>query len=206
MSTWGEQRNGNYVFKKGRFSKEEADTLKRAIEDYVLSSGEFNSVEELVCSTGKRGHWIQIGQCLPNRSLSSIYTFARRTFSQSTLTTGRWQPDEVESLRQLVAEHGPQWVKIGRLLNRSDVICRDKWVQIEAADERKHGRWTEDEDRKLIQLVKEFTADLVGCSLCSFSLCSMCAIHGVFLAQALPASARMAPIFARPRRACFAVF
>jgi len=98
-----------------------------------------------------RGLWVQIAACLPNRSVMSCVDVIRRKFVQRNV--GAWTQDEVEKLRQLHAEMGSKWNKIGAELNRYGLNCRDKWRILM----KKHnsGAWSAEESSKLMNLIKE---------------------------------------------------
>jgi hypothetical protein len=50
--------------------------------------------------------------------------------------------------------HGKKWTKIGSSLNRLPGACYDKWRDaLKNGDQRKKGKWTQEERCKLIQLV-----------------------------------------------------
>lgn len=80
--------------------------------------------------------------------------------SSSTKKTGiKWTKTEDEALRAAVEEHGAKnWKLISqRLPQRSEVQCLHRWQKVLKPTLVK-GPWTEDEDRKVVELVKKYGA------------------------------------------------
>jgi len=80
--------------------------------------------------------------------------------SSSGKKTGiKWTKQEDEALRAAVEEHGAKnWKLISqRLPQRSEVQCLHRWQKVLKPTLVK-GPWTEDEDRKVVELVKKYGA------------------------------------------------
>ena len=80
--------------------------------------------------------------------------------SSSSKKTGiKWTKQEDEALRTAVEEHGAKnWKLISqRLPQRSEVQCLHRWQKVLKPTLVK-GPWTEDEDRKVVELVKKYGA------------------------------------------------
>ena len=71
----------------------------------------------------------------------------------------KWTKQEDEALRTAVEEHGAKnWKLISqRLPQRSEVQCLHRWQKVLKPTLVK-GPWTEDEDRKVVDLVKKYGA------------------------------------------------
>lgn len=71
----------------------------------------------------------------------------------------KWTKSEDEALRTAVEEHGAKnWKLISqRLPQRSEVQCLHRWQKVLKPTLVK-GPWTEDEDRKVVELVKKYGA------------------------------------------------
>jgi len=71
----------------------------------------------------------------------------------------KWTKQEDEALRTAVEEHGAKnWKLISqRLPQRSEVQCLHRWQKVLKPTLVK-GPWTEDEDRKVVELVKKYGA------------------------------------------------
>lgn len=71
----------------------------------------------------------------------------------------KWTKAEDEALRAAVEEHGAKnWKLISqRLPQRSEVQCLHRWQKVLKPTLVK-GPWTEDEDRKVVELVKKYGA------------------------------------------------
>lgn len=57
---------------------------------------------------------------------------------------GKWNEEEVEQLKRLVAVDGHKWKDIGQALGRTALNVRDKWKAIGADHhyQRNHKHWT----------------------------------------------------------------
>lgn len=77
-----------------------------------------------------------------------------------TRPQGKWTKEEEERLRKFVEKSSgrPSWVVIGAQLERNEKAVANKWREIKLGENRKKGRWSEDEKTKLEQLVKESLA------------------------------------------------
>ncbi|CAJ0647454.1 3083_t:CDS:10, partial [Entrophospora sp. SA101] len=72
-----------------------------------------------------------------------------------TIRRGRWTEQDDQALKNAVQMYGPgNWVKIQQFVpSRTDVQCRERWVNVLSPDIKKDP-WTA-EDEKLLQIVKE---------------------------------------------------
>jgi hypothetical protein len=67
-----------------------------------------------------------------------------------------WNEEEDTKLTEAVKRHGTAWVAVAALVpGRTNIQCRQRWTQTLDPDMRKiAGRWTKEEDTKLIEAVK----------------------------------------------------
>jgi S-ribosylhomocysteine lyase LuxS involved in autoinducer biosynthesis len=70
---------------------------------------------------------------------------------------GKWTPAEDENLMEAVKTHGNNWVKAAAMVpDRTDRQCRKRWVQtLDPANGKNLGKWSTEEDEKLIEAVKK---------------------------------------------------
>jgi hypothetical protein len=72
---------------------------------------------------------------------------------------GKWAPPEDELLHQAVALYGRKWAKVGNLVpGRTDVQCRERYMNVLAPEVRNRERFTAEEDTLLLVLVPAHTA------------------------------------------------
>lgn len=83
-----------------------------------------------------------------------MYDHARRLWHAQFYKTGRWSQSDTALLKKLVLEHDRNWSTIASHVGRSPTACRDKWRDI-TNGESASGKWTREEDEKLLELVKE---------------------------------------------------
>ncbi|KAL0027351.1 hypothetical protein WJX79_003122 [Trebouxia sp. C0005] len=151
--------------KKGKFTKQEKDTLKQAAHKYAqdngLPSDDFAWLLNKPRTSGNRkdvaGAWQTIAQSLPHRTYKSVYACGSRMLSELNYQ-GKWSKEEDERLRQLVGEKGSKWKEISTSLGRFPEGCRDRWRELKLGGSRQSGRWSEEETTKLRSLVNEYLA------------------------------------------------
>lgn len=124
---WHQNGFGDVVPKQtGKFSREESDIIKNAIEEYC---GRKQISVKSLCSerdhkADLKGAWMEIARYLPNRSVQSVYRHGIRQCHP--FKRGAWSDVEVSMLQDLVAHNGKKWSMIQTKLNRSADSCRDK--------------------------------------------------------------------------------
>ena len=89
------------------------------------------------------------------RSKDSERSTDNRAVFKRRASMGKWTEEEDELLREAVANYGGKsWKKIaGRLSGRTDVQCLHRWQKVLKPGLIK-GPWTQEEDSKVIELVK----------------------------------------------------
>ncbi|CAG8512965.1 3741_t:CDS:10 [Cetraspora pellucida] len=119
-----------------KWSKEEDNILIRAVDLY----GEKN--------------WQQVAHCLDNRTGQQCLHRWTKTLNPA-IRRGRWKKEEDEALRNAVSIYGAgNWVKVQQyVLGRTDVQCRERWMNVLNPSIKKDS-WTNEEDTKLLELVK----------------------------------------------------
>jgi hypothetical protein len=72
-------------------------------------------------------------------------------------SAGKWTPEEDAKLTEAINKHGTDWVAIAALVHgRTNRQVRQRWTnRTNPAIRKKVGRWTPEEDRKLIKAVKK---------------------------------------------------
>lgn len=154
-NNWNKNAFGSTVPKqKGKFSREESDLVRKAVEDYCASKqitaarlcSEFDHKAEL------KGAWMEIAKRLPHRSVQSVYRHGIRKLHP--FKRGTWSEEEVILLQDLVQKLGKKWSAIQSKLHRSADSCRDKYREIQ--EDYAKGHWTDDEIEQLKKLIREF--------------------------------------------------
>jgi 3-keto-L-gulonate-6-phosphate decarboxylase len=68
---------------------------------------------------------------------------------------GKWTPEENTKLAEAVKRHGTDWVAVAALVpGRTNVQCHHRWTQTLDRIGKKGVKWTQEEDAKLIEAVK----------------------------------------------------
>ena len=146
-------------FKKGIFSRSEQilvdKALSKILEEEGISYSMLNGRKILSFEKKNlpRNFWKRVALHVPSRSVESIYDHVRRRLSSKNYQ-GKWTQEEIFKLKNLIDIYGKKWTKIGYSLNRLPGACYDKWRDaLKNGDQRKKGKWSQEERCKLIQLV-----------------------------------------------------
>lgn len=99
--------------------------------------------------------WNEIYGLVPGRDRRSVYRFMRRHFQSSTQKAHDWSEEQEDELISLLAQHGPKWAYIGRLLGRSDDDVTQRWKnKLEHKGIMNRGSWAEDETYTFLDAMK----------------------------------------------------
>ncbi|XP_063172502.1 snRNA-activating protein complex subunit 4-like [Candoia aspera] len=128
-------------FKRGEWSPEEDQMLKQLIQEMRV---------------GKHIPYRKIAYYMEGRdSAQLIYRWTKRV--DPNLKRGAWTPKEDALLLKAVAKYGERdWYKIRtEVPGRNDIQCRDRYLHSLHYDIKK-GKWSEEEERKLIELTEKY--------------------------------------------------
>jgi hypothetical protein len=147
------------IFKKGPFSRSEQILVDKALtkildeEGISYSNCEGRKILSFERKELPRNFWKRVAVFVPSRTVESIYDHVRRRLSSKNYQ-GKWTQEDIFKLKELIDVHGQKWTKIGSSLNRLPGACYDKWRDaLKSGDQRKKGKWTQEERCKLIQLI-----------------------------------------------------
>jgi hypothetical protein len=75
----------------------------------------------------------------------------------------RWTVEEDSQLTDAVAEYGRDWVPVAtHVPGRTQIQCRQRWIEtLDPKLNRKRGRWTAEEDEKLIEGMRKYSRDWI---------------------------------------------
>ena len=108
------QRKLNPDLHKGKWSAEEDDRLRRAVAKFGLS------------------RWTTVSRCLEGRTGQQCLHRWEKAIDPK-IKRGRWSAEEDEMLRRAVEANGGSgnWSRIkGKVPGRTDVQCRERWVNV----------------------------------------------------------------------------
>jgi len=98
--------------------------------------------------------WKEISKRFANKN--SLQCFSRYKRIRPGIVKGSWKKEEDLQIIDLVMKHGKAWSKISKILGtRNGKQIRDRFINVLDPEIRK-GKFTEEEDRKLIGLFKQF--------------------------------------------------
>ncbi|XP_040599793.1 cyclin-D-binding Myb-like transcription factor 1 [Mesocricetus auratus] len=149
-----------HTWKQGTWSKEETAILMNNIERYMQEHGVENAAEIIFkMSKGKRKDFYRSISLGLNRPLFSIYRRVVRMYDDRN-HVGKYSPEEIEKLKELWQEHGNDWIKIGAAMGRSPSSVKDRCRLMKHPF--KAGKWTEEEEKVLVDAVHELTCTEMG--------------------------------------------
>ncbi|CAA0808948.1 myb family transcription factor [Striga hermonthica] len=121
-----------------RFTPEEYEIVKAAVNDYILSHNLGDEGLDVVLDCKKhrkvRGCWKEIGSSMPHRPTSAVYTRAHVLFRRSE--NRKWSEEEYEEVLKFCEEHDRQWRKLGDKLGKHMKHVRDTWLWLRLAKSR----------------------------------------------------------------------
>ncbi|XP_072309936.1 cyclin-D-binding Myb-like transcription factor 1 isoform X2 [Eucyclogobius newberryi] len=152
--------NKGHKWKQGMWSKEEIDILMSNIDRYVKDRG-IESAAEIIFDMSKeerKDFYRSVAWGL-NRPLFAVYRRVLRMYDNRN-HVGKYKPEEIEKLKTLKEKHGNDWATIGAALGRSASSVKDRCRLMK--DTCKTGKWTEEEERRLAEVVYEMAGVTPG--------------------------------------------
>ncbi|XP_044136044.1 cyclin-D-binding Myb-like transcription factor 1 [Bufo gargarizans] len=147
--------NKGHRWKQGMWSKEEISILMSNIERYLKSHGIKDATEIIFeMSKDERKDFYRTIAWGLNRPLFAVYRRVLRMYDDRN-HVGKYTHAEIERLRELRVKHGNDWATIGAALGRSASSVKDRCRLMKETC--KTGKWTDEEERRLTDVVHELT-------------------------------------------------
>ncbi|XP_018550368.1 cyclin-D-binding Myb-like transcription factor 1 isoform X1 [Lates calcarifer] len=152
--------NKGHKWKQGMWSKEEIDILMSNIDRYVKDRGIEDPAEIIFeMSKEERKDFYRSVALGLNRPLFAVYRRVLRMYDNRN-HVGKYTPDEIEKLKSLREKHGNDWATIGAALGRSASSVKDRCRLMK--DTCNTGKWSEEEERRLAEVVYEMAGATPG--------------------------------------------
>ncbi|XP_077449771.1 cyclin-D-binding Myb-like transcription factor 1 [Stigmatopora argus] len=152
--------NKGHKWKQGMWSKEETDILMSNIEQYVKGRGVEDPAEIVFeMSKEERKDFYRSVAAGLNRPLFAVYRRVLRMYDNRN-HVGKYSPGEIEKLKGLRDRHGNDWATIGAALGRSASSVKDRCRLMK--DTCNTGKWSEEEERRLAEVVYEMAGASPG--------------------------------------------
>uniref|UniRef100_A0A8C2Z6Z2 Cyclin-D-binding Myb-like transcription factor 1 n=1 Tax=Cyclopterus lumpus TaxID=8103 RepID=A0A8C2Z6Z2_CYCLU len=152
--------NKGHKWKQGMWSKEEIDLLMSNIDQYVKGRGIADPAEIIFeMSKEERKDFYRSVALGLNRPLFAVYRRVLRMYDNRN-HVGKYTPDEIEKLKALREKHGNDWATIGAALGRSASSVKDRCRLMK--DTCNTGKWSEEEERRLAEVVYEMAGASPG--------------------------------------------
>ncbi|XP_059366855.1 cyclin-D-binding Myb-like transcription factor 1 [Carassius carassius] len=152
--------NKGHKWKQGMWSKEEIDLLMTNIEHYLKNRGIRDPAEIIFeMSKEERKDFYRSIACGLNRPLFAVYRRVLRMYDNRN-HVGKYTDEEINKLKELREKHGNDWATIGAALGRSASSVKDRCRLMK--DTCNTGKWTEEEERRLAEVVHELTGTEAG--------------------------------------------
>nr|XP_014348453.1 PREDICTED: cyclin-D-binding Myb-like transcription factor 1 isoform X2 [Latimeria chalumnae] len=147
--------NKGHKWKQGMWSKEEIDILMNNIDHYLKDRGIKDAAEIIFeMSKDERKDFYRTIAWGLNRPLFAVYRRVLRMYDNRN-HVGKYTPEEIDQLKELRAKHGNDWATIGAALGRSASSVKDRCRLMK--DTCNTGKWTEEEEKRLAEVVHELT-------------------------------------------------
>ncbi|EPX73157.1 replication termination factor Rtf1 [Schizosaccharomyces octosporus yFS286] len=143
FGTWGVKEAESVETHMTRF-QEERNLTKHELSELIWGNNYTTEIDQL---------YNTIVDDL-ERDKRSVQAFVRRKY-YPFLHRNSWTIEEDERLKSLVKTHGKLWSKIGKILNRRPMQCRDHWRDYIQCGSVRHFPWTNDESKRLLDFVWE---------------------------------------------------
>ncbi|CAG5926753.1 unnamed protein product [Menidia menidia] len=145
--------NKGHKWKQGMWSKEEIDVLMSNIDRYVKGRGIQDPAEIIFeMSKEERKDFYRSVALGLNRPLFAVYRRVLRMYDNRN-HVGKYTPEDIEKLKALREKHGNDWATIGAALGRSASSVKDRCRLMK--DTCNTGKWSEEEERRLAEVVYE---------------------------------------------------
>ncbi|XP_018108195.2 cyclin-D-binding Myb-like transcription factor 1 isoform X1 [Xenopus laevis] len=152
--------NKGHKWKQGMWSKEEIAILMSNIDRYLKSHGIKDAAEIIFeMSKDERKDFYRTIAWGLNRPLFAVYRRVLRMYDDRN-HVGKYTHAEIERLRDLRVKHGNDWATIGAALGRSASSVKDRCRLMKETC--KTGKWTDEEERRLAEVVHELTGTEAG--------------------------------------------
>ncbi|XP_066448116.1 cyclin-D-binding Myb-like transcription factor 1 isoform X2 [Eleutherodactylus coqui] len=152
--------NKGHRWKQGMWSKEEISILMSNIERYLKAHGIKDATEIIFeMSKDERKDFYRTIAWGLNRPLFAVYRRVLRMYDDRN-HVGKYTHAEIERLRELRVKHGNDWATIGAALGRSASSVKDRCRLMKETC--KTGKWTDEEERRLADVVHELTGTEIG--------------------------------------------
>ncbi|EPQ13910.1 Cyclin-D-binding Myb-like transcription factor 1 [Myotis brandtii] len=152
--------NKGHKWKQGMWSKEEIGILMNNIERYLKARGIKDATEVIFeMSKDERKDFYRTIAWGLNRPLFAVYRRVLRMYDDRN-HVGKYTPEEIEKLKELRIKHGNDWATIGAALGRSASSVKDRCRLMK--DTCNTGKWTEEEEKRLAEVVHELTSTEPG--------------------------------------------
>ena len=110
----------------------------------------------LICLAEKYNekHWKEISKTFAKKN--SLQCFSRYKRIRPGIIKGSWKKEEDQAIVDLVDKYGKSWSKISKMLGtRNGKQIRDRFINV-LDPEIKKGKFTDEEDKKLILLYSQY--------------------------------------------------
>ncbi|KAI3981318.1 hypothetical protein MKX01_004582 [Papaver californicum] len=151
-----EGNRGKELIRGKRFTREEDQIIKDAVQSYIKAHDLGEEGLEMVMNSGKypniRSCWKEIGAALPSRPWTAVSQRGHTLFTRDESRT--WTEDEKAFILKFYEKHGPKWKSMAEVLGKNHFHVKDTWRRISRANLKK-GKWDQAEYQSLFNLVNK---------------------------------------------------
>ncbi|ORY31841.1 hypothetical protein BCR39DRAFT_525659 [Naematelia encephala] len=162
------EAEGILTYKRGKFSQAESMAVKQhlAMFQHVNRISDHELVN-LVMAKGRMSErrdfpkfWPEVAATVPGRPVKYVKDHVHRMYDPRG-RKGAWTKSEDEELLRAYQRFPNEWAKIGDIVDRTELDCRDRYKnELRDRGTRHTGHWTDEECRQLVKCVKEANTSL----------------------------------------------
>ncbi|KAI9634866.1 uncharacterized protein MKK02DRAFT_27995 [Dioszegia hungarica] len=152
---------GVISYKKGKFSDEEEQAIRKAVEFFRQSNGLTETqLTDLIMSKKEKsneypGFYSDLAAAVTGRPVRFVQKYVKRLYD-TRARKGKWSEQEDDELLQAYNSNSGSWVKIALAVDRPEEDCRARWRDVlRSKSGRDEGRWTKEEETQLVEAIKE---------------------------------------------------
>ncbi|POO01180.1 Octamer-binding transcription factor [Trema orientale] len=154
--SWSRKKQVEGLVRGKRFTPEEDEKVKEAVFGYIEERGLGDEGLNMVLNCKQypevKNCWKYIGASIPWRPHDSVYYRAHILFERDE--NRKWTAEEYEYILKYHKEHGSEWKKLSKHLNKHRIHVKDTFRRIKCTSLNK-GRWSQDEYQNLFDLVNK---------------------------------------------------
>ncbi|KAK4688299.1 hypothetical protein P7C73_g1816, partial [Tremellales sp. Uapishka_1] len=162
------EKAGVLHYKRGKWSSEEEFNVMNHLELFKkINRMDDSELSSVIFAKGRGStrsqfskFWPELAAEVPGRPVQYVCRHVKEMYD-TRRAKGKWTAEEDTDLLRALDIHGPAWEKIGVVVDRPAMDCRNRYRdQLKDRSTHKKGRWTVEEEEQLISTIQETNLSL----------------------------------------------